>query len=175
MALTRARPIFGSLAARGAVGEVVRAVLDGARPARDIVAEAVTMRAEMGVHKSPAGPLDAKLLPGGLVDLEFAVHTQQLVHRTGFAPGLGDAVRLLVAQRLLPEAMIEAHDFLTRLLVTVRLVAPDSQPPGAATRALIARAVGVDDWNAVLAELERVRQEVAHCWRRVGQGDKNAR
>jgi len=170
MALTRARPIFGSEQARGALCDTVVAVLGGARPKRDIACEAATMRLEMAAHKPPAGPLDAKLLPGGLVDLEFAVHTRQLVHRTGFAPQLPEAIRLLVGQGLLPASLVEAHDFLTRLLVTVRLVAPDAQPPALPTRALIARAVGLADWEATLAELERVRQEVAACWARVREG-----
>src|SRR3546814_12816510 len=62
---------------------VVADVLAGDRPPRDVVADAKAMRDDMAAHKPPAGPLDAKLLPGGLVDLEFAVHVQQLVHRTG--------------------------------------------------------------------------------------------
>ncbi|MGJ3627792.1 hypothetical protein AB5I41_13935 [Sphingomonas sp. MMS24-JH45] len=66
MALTRARPVFGSAAARAAVQAVIDRVLAGDRPARDVPAEAAAMRAEMAKHKPPTGPLDAKLLPGGL-------------------------------------------------------------------------------------------------------------
>lgn len=164
MALTRARPVYGSLAARTAVGSVVAAVLEGARPQRDVGGEAGRMRADMAAHKPPAGPLDAKLLDGGLVDLEFATHTLQLVHRQGFDPHLGRAIDALVAAGLMPAALRPAHDFLSRLLVTMRLVAPDAQPPGATTRALIARAVGLPEWEAVVAELDRTRQEVRRCW-----------
>ncbi|MDX7324777.1 hypothetical protein, partial [Providencia rettgeri] len=88
MALTRARPVFGSPAARAAVQAQIDAVLAGARAARAIAGDATTMRAEMARHKPPAGPLDAKLLPGGLVDLEFTVHVAQLRHRIGFDPQL---------------------------------------------------------------------------------------
>ncbi|MEO5867206.1 MAG: glutamine-synthetase adenylyltransferase, partial [Sphingomonas sp.] len=84
MALTRARPIFGSPAARSATADVIDGVLRGDRPTRNVAADAFAMRGEMAVNKPPAGPLDAKLLPGGLVDLEFAVHTTQLVNRAGF-------------------------------------------------------------------------------------------
>lgn len=170
MALTRARPIFGSDAARAAVAEIVTEVLGGARPQRDVVAEAAKMRAEMAQHKPPAGPLDVKLLDGGLVDLEFAVHTLQLQHRTGFDPRLASAIDALSAQGLLPPAMREAYAFLGRLLVTMRLVAPDAQPPGAATQALIARALGLADWDAVVATLDRTRQEVSACWAAVRAG-----
>jgi glutamate-ammonia-ligase adenylyltransferase len=125
------------------------------------------MRADMAVHKPPRGPIDVKLLPGGLVDLEFAVHTLQLMHRTGFVPGLRDAVDALVECGLLPATIGPAHDFLTRLLVTMRLVAPDAQPPGKATCAMVAHAVGAGAWNDVVASLDRHRQEVATVWARV--------
>ncbi|HVJ02246.1 MAG TPA: glutamine-synthetase adenylyltransferase, partial [Sphingomonas sp.] len=170
MALTRARPIFGSAAAQAAVAAIVSEVLNGARPERDIAADAAKMRAEMAAHKPAAGPLDAKLLDGGLVDLEFAVHTLQLRHRTAFEPRLGLAIDALVREELMPAAMRPAHDFLSRLLVTMRLVAPDAQPPGAATQALIARAVGLADWDQVVATLERTRQEVSACWAAVRAG-----
>lgn len=169
MALTRARPVFGSAAARAQVQAVTDAVLHGERPERDVVAEARKMRADMAAHKPPAGPLDAKLLPGGLVDLEFAVHTQQLVRRTGLDPELRRAIRLLADAELLPLELTAALEFLTRLLVTLRLVAPDAQPPAAATRPVIAHAVGVQDWDAVLAGLDRHRQEVARVWAAVSE------
>ncbi|MDF2386314.1 bifunctional [glutamine synthetase] adenylyltransferase/[glutamine synthetase]-adenylyl-L-tyrosine phosphorylase [Nostoc ellipsosporum NOK] len=164
MALTRARPVFGSPAARARVQAIIDAVLRGERPDRDIRAEAVRMRADMAAHKPPKGPLDAKLLDGGLVDLEFAVHVTQLVHHAGFEPQLGLAIDALAGQGLLPPAMRPAHDFLTRLLVTMRLVAPDAQPPGCATQALIARALGLGGWDEVVAQLDRTRQEVRECW-----------
>lgn len=164
MALTRAQTVFGSAAGRDAVAAVIAQVLAGDRPQRDVAAEATKMRADMAAHKPPQGPLDAKLLPGGLVDLEFAVHTLQLVHRTGFAPGLHDAIDALAAQGLLPPTIGAAHDFLTRLLVTMRLVAPDAQPPGEATRAMVAHAVGAAEWQEVVALLDQHRQEVAKAW-----------
>jgi [glutamine synthetase] adenylyltransferase / [glutamine synthetase]-adenylyl-L-tyrosine phosphorylase len=170
MALTRARPVFGSAAARAAVQTIVDDVLHGARRDRDILADAAKMRDEMAAHKPPAGPLDAKLLPGGLVDLEFAVHVLQLRHKTAFAPQLRKAIGLLVGEGLLPETMLGAYDLLSRLLVTLRLVAPDAQPPGMTTQALIARAVGLASWDEVVASLERTRQEVRDCWAKIRAG-----
>jgi glutamate-ammonia-ligase adenylyltransferase len=164
MALTRGRPVFGSPGARRALMAIVDAVLRGGRPERDVVADAVAMRAEMAAHKPPTGPLDAKLLPGGLVDLEFAVHVAQLTRRTGFDARLDRAIAELVAARVLPAGLGEALDLLTRLLVTVRLVAPDTQEPAPATRALIARALREPDWAAVLASFARVRETVAIAW-----------
>jgi len=164
MALTRARPVFGSAPARAATQAVIDSVLRGDRPARDVVADAIAMRAEMAAHKPPKGPLDAKLSPGGLVDLEFAVHVVQLTHRAGFTPYLGAAITELEALGLAPPRLSAAYDFLTRLLVTLRLVAPDAQPPAPATRALIARALAVADWDAVVASFATTRQEVSDYW-----------
>jgi glutamate-ammonia-ligase adenylyltransferase len=164
MALTRARTVFGSPDARAATEAVIEGVLRGDRPKRDVIADAIAMRAEMAAHKPPTGPLDAKLSPGGLVDLEFAVHVVQLTRHAGLAPHLGTAIRELVEAGLAPPELIAAHDFLTRLLVTLRLVAPDAQPPAPATRDLIARALGVVDWDAVVASFAATRQEVSDFW-----------
>jgi glutamate-ammonia-ligase adenylyltransferase len=160
MALTRARVIFGSETARAGVEAVIASVLAGDRPARDIAADARTMRAEMVRHKHARGPLDAKLLPGGLVDLEFATHVVQLARRTGFQPDLGEAIDVLTGRGLAPTTMRGAHDLLTRLLVTMRLLAPDAQPPAAPTQALVAQALGLTDWVAVIAKLDAARQDV---------------
>lgn len=159
MALTRARPIFGSPEARHAVAAVIDQALR-TPSGRDIAADARAMRAEMAAHKPAAGPLDAKLLPGGLVDLEFAVHVRQLIHRSGLDPNLGVAIDALVAERLVPVSARRSYEMLARLLVTVRLVAPDAQEPAQSTRALIARALSLPDWNGVTAELDAVRRQV---------------
>ncbi|MDQ1230103.1 bifunctional [glutamine synthetase] adenylyltransferase/[glutamine synthetase]-adenylyl-L-tyrosine phosphorylase [Sphingomonas sp. SORGH_AS_0879] len=170
MALTRARPIYGSAKARKAVASVIADVLNGNRPPRDVAAEAGEMRTEMARHKPPQGPLDVKLLPGGLVDLEFAVHRTQLTRRTGFDPDLGRAIAALVGQGLMPPGMATAYDVLTRALVAFRLLVPDGQEPPEPTRPLITRAMGLADWDMVVATLEATRQEVGQVWQE-GVGD----
>jgi glutamate-ammonia-ligase adenylyltransferase len=176
MALTRARPIVGAAAARDAAAGIIHRVLAGDRPPRDVTAEAVAMRAEMARHKPPAGPLDAKLSEGGLVDLEFAVHVLQLRHHVGLTPDLGSAIDQLIAAGRLPPSLRAAHDFLTRLIVTMRLVAPDAQLPPEPTRPILAAALGVADWPAVLATLDTTRQAVAATWAEIaneGNDDGN--
>ena len=167
MALTRARPVFGSATARVALARVITAVLAGARPARDVVAEAREMRDEMARHKPPHGSLDVKLSPGGLVDLEFAIHARQLAQRTGFAADLGEAIDLLTGAGLAPPSIRPAHDLLGRFLVASRLLAPDAEAPPPATQALIAAALGMPDWPTVVASLAAARQEVASWWQQL--------
>ncbi len=171
MALARARPIVGSPDARMAAQAIIDRVLAGDRPVRDVTADAVAMRAEMARHKPSTGPLDAKLGEGGLVDLEFAVHVLQLRTRQGFSPELGGAIDRLIAAGSLPPDMRSAHDFLTRLIVAMRLVAPDAQVPPDTTRPILAAALGCGDWDEVLATLATTRQGVAATWRRVAEGE----
>ena len=143
MALTRARPIYGSEGARGATQAIIDAVLAQKRDPKVLLTDAIKMRADMAAHKPARSVLDVKLAPGGLVDLEFAVHVLQLEHQAGFDPHLGVAIKQLVEAGLLPPEIAEAHKMLTRLLVTLRLVAPDLAEPDPATCALIARAAAV--------------------------------
>ncbi|HEX8484104.1 bifunctional [glutamine synthetase] adenylyltransferase/[glutamine synthetase]-adenylyl-L-tyrosine phosphorylase [Sphingomonas sp.] len=172
MALTRARPVFGSAAARASLAAIVADTLAAGHPGRDAVRDAIAMRTDMAAHKPPAGAFDAKLLPGGLVDLEFLVHAVQLVNRTGFDPDLRVAITLLAGQGLIPAELREAHDLLTRMLVTLRLVAPDAKEPGEATRALVARALRLPDWASVVAAFATTRQEVAGLWQEIAGGTR---
>ncbi len=167
MALARARPVFGSAAARSALGQIISETLHSERDLGRLIADAVKMRGDIARHKPPAGPLDVKLMEGGLVDLEFVVHVTQLRHRTGFSPRLGEAIAMLEAEGLLPAAIGPAHDLLTRILLTMRLMSPTASEPGAAARNAIAHACGQADWAALLAALDTARQSVGEAWRRM--------
>jgi [glutamine synthetase] adenylyltransferase / [glutamine synthetase]-adenylyl-L-tyrosine phosphorylase len=167
MALTRARPVFGSPRARAEVEAVIAETLNRERERARLIQDAVGMRAEIAKHKPPAGPFDVKLIGGGLVDAEFAVHLLQLEHRIGFDPRLRTAARQLAAAGLLSPDFAAAHELLTRLLVTLRLVSPQSGEPPEPSRALVARACRLEDWAALLAAYEGARGIVAAEWRRV--------
>ncbi|MCB2088325.1 MAG: bifunctional [glutamine synthetase] adenylyltransferase/[glutamine synthetase]-adenylyl-L-tyrosine phosphorylase [Sphingomonadaceae bacterium] len=164
MALTRARPVAGSPAACAALSEVIAGVLHRPRDPDVLRADVLKMRSEMAAHKGPRGPLDAKLARGGLVDLEFLVHHAQLRHRTAFSPDLGKAIAELAAQDILPPELVEAHDLLTRLLVVVRLFAPDLSEPSPVAGAALARACGVSDLASLLAAIGDARNQVAAAW-----------
>jgi [glutamine synthetase] adenylyltransferase / [glutamine synthetase]-adenylyl-L-tyrosine phosphorylase len=169
MALCRARVVYGSAQARSATQAIIDATLNAPRDTQKLVADAAKMRAEMAAHKPPKGPLDIKLCAGGLVDLEFVTHVTQLRTHAGLSAQLSTAIGDLAAAGRLPKSLGEAHRILTRLLVTVRLVAPDLAVPDAATCALIARACGKADWTALMAALKDVTTDVAHAWANVSQ------
>ncbi|HWH17625.1 MAG TPA: bifunctional [glutamine synthetase] adenylyltransferase/[glutamine synthetase]-adenylyl-L-tyrosine phosphorylase [Allosphingosinicella sp.] len=167
MALTRARPVYGSAEGKTALAEVIKETLCTPRDPHKLVADAAAMRAEMARHKPPQGPLDIKLGEGGLVDLEFAVHTLQLRHRTALKPQLERAIADLVAAGMMPPEIEGAHYLLARILVTLRLVSPSSDIPPEASRPLVARACRTESWDDLLAAHDEARQRIAKVWRDV--------
>src|SRR5262249_37593841 len=88
MALCRARPVFGSDQARERTSQLIESILKTRRDPKKVVRDAIKMRDEMERHKPAQSLLDVKLGPGGLVDLEFAVHVLQLTRGIGLHPRL---------------------------------------------------------------------------------------
>ncbi len=164
LALNRARPVFGSEPARAALEAIIGETLRAERDAQALLNAAVKMRGDIAAHKPPAGPLDVKLMPGGLVDLEFLIHVTQLTRRTGFDPDLGRALDLLIGAGLLDPGLHPAHDLLTRYLVVSRLVTPDATEPPPESRWLVAKTCGATDWTELLARIETARQSISAGW-----------
>jgi len=165
LALCRARPVFGSAGARADLQRIIDDTLMVRRDPAALLAEAVKMRGDIATHKPPAGPLDVKLAPGGLVDLEFLIHVTQLSHGTGFSPSLNVALEKLTGAGLLTADLIPAADLLTRYLVVSRLVTPRSTEPAEESRWLVARACAAGDWADLLARIEAARHTIAQHWR----------
>lgn len=164
MALTRARPLVGPAAARKDLQGIVDAVLRQERDPQKLHAAVLKMRAEIAANKRPAGPLDAKLQRGGLIDCEFIIHYLQLRERIAFAPDLGPAIEELIAAGFLPAGFRAHYDLLSRLLVAARLLAPDGQPPSAAARKVLAAACHAEDFAALLQAVDEARQGVITTW-----------
>ena len=167
MALTRARPVYGSEEARSALRQAIDSVLTAPRDPVKLTADAVRMRSDIAAHKPASGPFDIKLGEGGLVDLEFAIHTLQLRHGIGLHPRLELAIADLVAAGLVGPDIDPALRLLIRILVTFRLVSPTSAEPPAASRTLVAKACGLGDWDSLLAAHQGARQRVSELWRGV--------
>ena len=167
MALTRARAVFGSDEDRKQLESIIGDVLCKPRDPGDLRAAVLAMRAEMAEHKPPRGNFDAKLLRGGLVDLEFLVHFLQLRDQLGMTPDLGAACDALAQAGALSASVRGAHDLMTRMLVAGRLFAPDGAHPPEASRQLVARAAGCAGWQTLLDEFAAARESVAGEWRRI--------
>lgn len=169
MALCRARPIFGSKTARdrtaSVIGDIVRLKRDPAK----VIADAAKMRADVERHKPPHSALDVKLGPGGLVDLEFAIHVLQLTKQAGLDTRLEVALDELHAESLVPANIVNALKLLSRMLVMMRLVAPGDVKPTPETWQLVAEACGAASWDALLAEHDAARQSIAGLWNSIKQ------
>ena len=157
MALTRARVLFGSADARAQVATIIHDVLHAPRAPEKLRDDIASMRKDMAAHKPPKGDLDVKLLPGGLVDMEFIIHGLQLETHVGLTPQLAPAIDALVAQGHLPPDFAKAFALMARLLVMVRLIAPDCDTPPPAAQMLIAQSLGCADWESLNAQIRDYR------------------
>ena len=166
MALCRARPVYGSDAARDRLAAIVHALIAMPHDAGKVRADARQMRFEMARHKPPSGPLDVKLGDGGLVDLEFAIHTQQLVSGVGLDPQLEVAIAALAKAGLADPAIDGDMRLLLRMLVTLRLVARGAEP-APSSRQLVAEVCGASDWETLLAAERAARQRISTYWNEV--------
>jgi glutamate-ammonia-ligase adenylyltransferase len=166
MALTRARPVYGDAQLREQLQSQIWDILRQPREPEELRKAVRKMRLDIVEHKPPKGPLDTKLMEGGLVDWEFIIHFLQLKTGDALHPQLGKAVRALVDVGHLGGDMVTAHELMTRLLVALRLMSPDCDYPPETSRALIARAAGQESWEALLDGYDKARQCVIDEWNR---------
>ncbi|SMQ68841.1 glutamate-ammonia-ligase adenylyltransferase [Altererythrobacter xiamenensis] len=164
MALTRARVLIASDVAKAELEEVIESVLCQPRDVARLREDVLTMRGEMAAHKPAKGPLDAKLLRGGLVDLEFLIHFLQLRDHTALTPDLAGACAQLAVDGLVPTELVEAHALMTRILVAGRLLAPDLVKPAKVAAQALAQACGQEDFARLMDRFRAARQEVAAAW-----------
>ena len=179
MALARARVLAGSAAARAELETILREVVRAPRDPETLRAAVVEMRERMAEHKQPGGPVDAKLLRGGLVDLEFVVQFLQLrgtsaageplaqAARGALDPDLAVAIGALVEAGLLPNDVTPAYQLMSRMLVAGRLLAPGGKEPPASGAQALARACGFNDYDALLRGFDKARQRVAGIWQMI--------
>ncbi|MEP3051960.1 MAG: bifunctional [glutamate--ammonia ligase]-adenylyl-L-tyrosine phosphorylase/[glutamate--ammonia-ligase] adenylyltransferase [Erythrobacter sp.] len=164
MALARARVLVGSDAVRTELGDMISAVLHKQRDGGKLKEQVLSMRHEMAQHKSARGPLDVKLMRGGLVDFEFMIHFLQLRDAMALEPDFAAALPLLAEAGKIPHELIAAYDLMTRLLVAGRLLAPGGQQPPKAAGAVLARACRAQDYPELLRLLGAARHGVAKAW-----------
>ncbi len=161
MALTRARVVYGpAKEAEAIIADVLSTQRETSKLRKDIIA----MRAEMAEHKPPKGALDVKLCEGGLVDAEFCIHALQLEHISAFSPRLDEAAAALTAAGFLPPEFADAQLLLTRMLVLLRLVAPDSEAPPEPAQVLVAQSLSFADWAGLMTAVVAAKKVIKQVW-----------
>ncbi|MBW8268883.1 bifunctional [glutamine synthetase] adenylyltransferase/[glutamine synthetase]-adenylyl-L-tyrosine phosphorylase [Caldovatus aquaticus] len=186
MALTRARPVAGPAALRRQIAAAIRAALARPADAERVLADAAAMRARMLRDLPPEGPWDVKLMPGGLVEVEFVAQALQLVHAAANPAVLATTTRRALAAlgkaRILPaaeaEALIAADRLWRTILGLIRLTVGrwrEEALPGPVEAALlrgVAPLLAPDppvDLAALRAQMQRTAETVRTVFeRRVG-------
>ncbi|MFD2237067.1 bifunctional [glutamine synthetase] adenylyltransferase/[glutamine synthetase]-adenylyl-L-tyrosine phosphorylase [Aureimonas populi] len=124
MALTRSRPIAGDPALMDEAARIVRETVARERDPQALARDVASMRARIERDKPGRGPLDVKLNPGGLVDLEFVAQWALLAHHVPLRLiGAPTADILEVLGETLPQTqgLAPAMRCLTRLVQLLRL------------------------------------------------------
>lgn len=169
-ALTRARVIAGGDAFSRRVAEEVRRALRRPPEAR-LAAEVLSMRERIAREKVPAGPYDFKLLPGGLIDVEFIAQYIVLRHAHAYSDllttGTLDILRIATRLGLIDvargETLIAAHRLYTGVTQIMRLAFDaegDLDRAGEGVRRRVAQAVAAPDFPSVVRDLDETRQAV---------------
>ncbi|SFG90206.1 bifunctional [glutamine synthetase] adenylyltransferase/[glutamine synthetase]-adenylyl-L-tyrosine phosphorylase [Methylobacterium gossipiicola] len=176
MALTRARVIAGDADLGAEVLDIVRAVVTRPREASTVYDAVRAMRTLVAESKGDAGPLDLKLAPGGLLDLDFLAQALVLAQGARFPDLLG-----LPAPEVLARASgygLLTHDEGERLgsayrqfddvLQWQRLMVA-GEPAQASTVALtrLAVALGMPDATHLRVRLDEHRAEVRSLFDRL--------
>ncbi|ACM25925.1 bifunctional [glutamine synthetase] adenylyltransferase/[glutamine synthetase]-adenylyl-L-tyrosine phosphorylase [Rhizobium rhizogenes] len=179
MALSRARLICGDedliLSAERIIGEVLSAKRDILKIAGDVA----EMRGLIEQEKPPVSIWDLKLIPGGLIDIEFIAQYLRLiapVRGVGIdANGLstGEALKLLggsLMDRNDLDLCLEALHLYTELSQLIRLCVDGPFDPGKAPSGLIelvCRAGDCPDIRTLEAELKRLSKAVRKVFQSV--------
>ena len=170
MALTRARLIFGSHHSDDRVKAIISNVLSVKRASQ--YSEIATMRREMDVHKPANGPLDVKNIKGGLIDIEFIVHALQLHHGRGLNPNIGTSIEYLCADGLLPNGFLQAYEFMSDMLILLRLICPELRDMSDAAQQLMADNLGYRCWNDIQKQLTSYQSIVKSEWAKLFSEDR---
>ncbi|MCJ2083443.1 bifunctional [glutamine synthetase] adenylyltransferase/[glutamine synthetase]-adenylyl-L-tyrosine phosphorylase [Methylobacterium sp. J-090] len=169
MALTRARVIAGDAGFGAELLDTIRAIVTRPRAAADVYGAVQSMRTLVAEEKGDSGPLDLKLAPGGLLDLDFLVQALVLAHGARF-PDLAGVAGAEVLARAAEHGLL-ARDDAERLrgayrqfddvLHWQRLMVegdPTQASPIAMTR--LAVALGMPDAAHLMVQLDERRAEV---------------
>jgi len=168
LALTRARVVWATQEAFAAkVSGLIEQSLRAPRDAKTTLKDTIEMRKLMEKERPPSSFWDAKLAPGGLVDIEFVAQYLQIAHAADGAPlrvHTGEALAALgeagVAAPGKMQTLLAAWTLqqdVTQLLkvALIRDVDLSSEPAG--FRALLAKAGGVRDFRGLTAKVRRLR------------------
>ncbi|MEM7653877.1 MAG: hypothetical protein AAF220_11950 [Pseudomonadota bacterium] len=98
MALIRARVVSGPPDLIGKVENTIRDTLIQPRDPDQLLHDVAEMRARVLTEKAPQSPWDVKLIPGGLLDIEFIIQYLQLRHASHEPEILSPEIEIALAR-----------------------------------------------------------------------------
>jgi len=169
MALTRARVVAGEATLAAEIEREVEAIVGLDRDAARIRKEASEMRALLETEKPPRDRWDLKLIPGGLIDLEFIAQVAALtgqIEKGGRSTATAEMLARLApafASTQIRQELVEAHALLSALTQIIRLcltgpLERGDVPPGLADLMLVA--TGLPDFAVLEAHVEETARRV---------------
>lgn len=178
LALTRARVIAGSPGLAARVEATIAASLAKPRDRGKIAADVRDMRALIAAEKGTLDIWDIKQVRGGLVDLEFIAQYLQLVSasdhpgvlQTSTLSALGKLAEAGVLARSEADGLCAAGELLHATTQIVRLCLDQPMTPARAPagfRALLAKRLGMDDFEFLESRLEQELSFVAAAFDRL--------
>ena len=179
MALTRARPLCGEASLMAEAEQIFREVLGQKRDIAKVTADVSEMRNLIDKEKPPSDLWDFKLIPGGLVDIEFIAQYLALVAPARDVPPLQagtptvDVLKTLGPSLMEPAALdtvLEALNLFTELSQMVRLcVEGDFELKDAPSGLmdLLCRAADAPDVKVLEADIRRMSKAVRRIFQSV--------
>ncbi|KQP59222.1 bifunctional [glutamine synthetase] adenylyltransferase/[glutamine synthetase]-adenylyl-L-tyrosine phosphorylase [Methylobacterium sp. Leaf112] len=176
MALTRARMIAGDAELGAELIAMIRSMVTRPRDPSEVFGAVRSMRWLVAEEKGDAGPLDLKLAPGGLLDLDFLAQALVLAHGSRFpdlaGPAAGDVLVLAAGHGLLKQAEAErlrtAYRQFDDVLHWQRLmVAGDPAQGSGVALTRLAVALGMPDAAHLMVQLDERRADVRNLFDRL--------
>ncbi|UWR20932.1 glutamine-synthetase adenylyltransferase [Sulfitobacter sp. S190] len=140
LALTRAEVITGPDALADQVEEVRQSVLAQSETREKILVETAQMRDRIAVSKSPDGPLDAKIGPGRLQDIELFAQAALLISgqtRRDIPSGILAARDIALISEAQAGSLLAAYDQVWAVQAATRLLSPTPLQPDAVGEAAV--------------------------------------
>ncbi|HVY50133.1 MAG TPA: bifunctional [glutamine synthetase] adenylyltransferase/[glutamine synthetase]-adenylyl-L-tyrosine phosphorylase, partial [Devosia sp.] len=169
LALTRARVIDADAGFGARIDAAIAEALERPRDARKTINDVTAMRALMAKERPPRHPFDLKLVPGGLIDLEFIAQSAQLIARTQIERPQASTATVLARLGdigLVPEgarlAEIHAAYSIVLQVMSAALADPFKEEGWTdAFRDLLAQLANAPSFDRLAEELRQMQAEVS--------------
>jgi glutamate-ammonia-ligase adenylyltransferase len=182
MALTRARGIAGEEKFLARVEREVEKVISRPRDAAKLAKDALDMRALIEEEKPPRDIWDLKLIPGGLIDLEFIAQVATLLGKvadTERPAGTAETLSRLAPDYADPQVVQElfsSHSLYSILTQIIRLcltgpLDPDDIPPGLVD--LLLRNTDLPELSVLEAHIKEMSRQVRNDFELLLRGKRS--